>query len=101
MIHLSQAIAECLQVHAEAVEKFGTDRPEESDNIPSELREKMTRQRAKVDATLQAVDPSAHIAHLEALIKGLRLVMRRLEATDADQAVRSEIRNRKQSTRGE
>jgi hypothetical protein len=101
MLDLSQTIARCLQAHAEALERCGTDRPEEASSIPPDLRSKVQRQRAKVDATLQGVNPSVHIAHLEALIKGLRLVMRRLEATDADQAVRSEIRNRKQSTRGE
>ena len=65
-------------MHAEALEKFGTDRPEQSDSIPSELRDKMTRQRAKVDATLQGEDVPAHVAHVEALTKGLRVVMRRL-----------------------
>ena len=78
MSDLSQAIAACLQAHAEAVDRFGTDQPELLDAIPPELREKMTRQRAKIDATLQGVDPSVHAAHLVALTKGLRIVMKRL-----------------------
>ena len=77
-IDLSQAIADCLAAHAEAVDRFGTDRPELSDTIPPALREKMTRQRQKVDATLQGDDVPAHVAHLVALTKGLRLVIHRL-----------------------
>jgi hypothetical protein len=87
MTDLSQTIAECLAAHAEAVDRFGTDRPELADAIPPELRSKMQRQRAKVDATLQGDNVPAHVAHLEALTKGLRLVMRRLEGSRGPSAL--------------
>jgi hypothetical protein len=76
--NLQTAIAECLAVHAEAVEKHGTDQPELLDAIPIELREKMQRQRQKVSATLEGVDPAVHAAHVEALTKGIRMIMKRL-----------------------
>jgi hypothetical protein len=78
MSGLSQAIAECLSAHAEALDKHGTDQPELLDAIPVELREKIQRQRAKVSATLEGVDPVVHAAHVEALTKGLRFVLKRL-----------------------
>jgi hypothetical protein len=75
---LAAAIASCLAAHAEAVDRFGTDQPELLDVIPTELRDKIQRQRAKVMASLMAGDPAVHAAHVEALTKGLRLIMRRL-----------------------
>jgi hypothetical protein len=70
---------ECLAAHAEAVERFGTEQPEIADTIPVELRDRMQRQRAKVASSLEGVDPAAHAQHVAALIKGLRLVMRKLD----------------------
>jgi hypothetical protein len=72
------AIAECLTVHAEAIERFGTDHPELHPTVPVELRDKVQRQRVKVSVTLEGVDPISHAAHVAALTKGLRLVIRKL-----------------------
>jgi hypothetical protein len=74
---LSQVIAECLSLHAQAVDKLGTDRPELDERIDPELRNKIVRQRTKVSASLE-VDPEQHRAHVESLNKGLRIVLRRL-----------------------
>jgi hypothetical protein len=78
MTDLATAMAECLAAHAEAVDQFGTDHPELLDGVPANLREKLQRQRGKVSATLEGVDPAVHAVHVEALAKGLRLVLRRL-----------------------
>jgi hypothetical protein len=77
MPDLAATIAECLSVHAEAMAKLGTDRPELNERIAPELREKIARQRAKVSASLEG-DPDQHQAHVEALTKGLRIILRRL-----------------------
>jgi hypothetical protein len=78
MSGLSQAIAECLSAHAKAVDQHGTDQPELANTIPVELRNKIQRQRAKVSATLEGVDPDVHALHVAALTKGLKLVLKRL-----------------------
>jgi hypothetical protein len=77
MPDLRAVIAENLSVHAEAMAKLGTDRPELDHRVPVELREKIIRQRAKVSASLEG-DPEHHQAHVESLTRGLRLVLRRL-----------------------
>jgi hypothetical protein len=76
---LATAIASCLAAHAEAVERFGTATPELAVTVPIELRNKMQRQRQKVATSLEGNDPGAHAQHVEALTKGLRIVMRRLD----------------------
>jgi hypothetical protein len=77
---LATTIAECLSVHAEAMGRLGTDRPELDGRIPAELRDKLVRQRANVSATMEG-DPEVHRQHVEALILGLRVVLRRLAPT--------------------
>jgi hypothetical protein len=74
---LPAVIAECLSVHAEAMAKLGTDRPELDERVDSGIRDKIVRQRAKVSASLEG-DPEQHQAHVEALTKGLRIVLLRL-----------------------
>jgi hypothetical protein len=78
MTDLATTIAECLAAHAEALDTFGTDRPELSKPCQLRLRDKMIRQRQKVDVSLSGADPEVHAAHIAALTKGLRLVMRKL-----------------------
>jgi hypothetical protein len=75
---LEAAIAECLALHAEAMDKLGTEYPERLPRVPDALRAKMTRQRDKVSATLESVDPAVHVAQVESLNKGLRLILRKL-----------------------
>jgi len=77
MTDLPATIAECLSVHAEAMDRLGTDRPELDDRVDPGLREKIVRQRAKVSASLEG-DPEQHRAHVESLTKGLKIVLRRL-----------------------
>jgi hypothetical protein len=77
-IRLQGVIAECLAAHAEAVERLGTDQPELIDGVSSDLRDKMLRQRQKVSASLEGVDPAVHVQHVAALTKGVRLVIKRL-----------------------
>ena len=78
MSDLATAIAECLSAHAEAVEKFGTETPEQHENTPAGLRAKMQQARANVSATLEGSTPEQHALHIQALTRGLRLVMKRL-----------------------
>jgi hypothetical protein len=78
MIDLATAIGTCLALHAKAVEKLGTEFPEQLESIPDELRQKMRQARANVNATLAGSDPTQHVLHLQALNKGLRIVLRRL-----------------------
>jgi hypothetical protein len=75
---LAPAIAECLSLHAEVVDRFGTEMPEEHDSIPEELRLKMRQARANVNATLTGCSVEQHVLHIQTLCRGLRLVMRRL-----------------------
>jgi hypothetical protein len=74
---LPAVVAECLSIHAEAMAKLATDRPELDPRVPTEIREKIIRQRAKVATSLEG-DPLHHQAHVESLTKGLRLILRRL-----------------------
>ena len=78
MSNLQAAIAEYLSVYAEAMAALGTDEPELDPRIDQALRDKIVRQRAKVNATLSGVAPEVHVAHVEALTSGLRVVLRRL-----------------------
>jgi hypothetical protein len=75
---LALAIAELLAAHAECLARFGTDKPEGNALLGGELILKMQRQRAKVEASLDG-PAEAHIAHVRALTKGMRVCMRRLE----------------------
>jgi hypothetical protein len=75
---LVTAIAVCLQLHAEAVDQFGTETPEEHDSVPDELRLKMRQARANVNATLTGCGVEQHVLHLQSLCRGLRIVMQRL-----------------------
>jgi hypothetical protein len=76
---LVTAIPECLSLHAEAINQFGTETPEEHDSIPEELQRKMRQARANVAATLDGHNPAQHPLHLQALCRGLRLIMKRLK----------------------
>ena len=78
MPDLATAIAECLALHAEALEKFGTENPEENSVLPEELISEMRRARENVSDTLAGGQPEIHAAHVAALNRGLRLVMKRL-----------------------
>ena len=75
---LATAIAECLALHAECVEKFGTETPELHDSIPAELRLKMQQARANVSVTLEGSSVEQHVLHIQTLCRGLWLVMRKL-----------------------
>jgi hypothetical protein len=76
---LVTAIAECLALHADCVEKFGTETPEEHARVPAELRQKMCQARANVSATLEGSSVEQHVLHIQNLCRGLRLVvMKRL-----------------------
>jgi hypothetical protein len=77
MSNLTAAIVECLSLHAQAVDKLGTDRPELDYRIDHRLRDKIVRQRAKMSASFEG-NPEQHRAHVESLNKGLRIVLRRL-----------------------
>jgi hypothetical protein len=74
---LLSAIAACLAAHAKSVEATGSDRPELDWRIDPTLREKIDRQRHKVEASLDG-DPDTHRQHVEALTKGMRIVLRKL-----------------------
>ena len=74
---LATVIAECLALHAQAIDRLGTDYPESDPRIDPGLRDKIVRQRAKVSASLSG-DPALHQLHVEALNRGLRIVLRRL-----------------------
>lgn len=89
MITLQSAIAECLELHARAVEQFGTETPEELNGISEALRRKMRQARANVSATLSGSSPEQHVLHLQSLCRGLRLVMKTLYTPPSDQAGRS------------
>jgi hypothetical protein len=74
---LAAAIAECLSLHAQALDRLGTDRPELDDRVDPEFRVKVVRQRSNVSASLEG-DPELHRRHVEALNKGLSILLRRL-----------------------
>jgi hypothetical protein len=78
MTDLSVALAECLSLHAEAKAKLGTEYPERLPQVPEGIRAKMARQRDKVSASLSGTRPEDHVAHVESLNAGLRLLLRRL-----------------------
>jgi hypothetical protein len=75
---LATAIAETSALHAECLEKFGTETPEDHDSIPEGLRTKMRLARTNANAALSGCTPAEHVRHLQALCCGLRLVMCRL-----------------------
>jgi hypothetical protein len=75
---LATIIAETLALHAEAIDRFGTETPEDHDSVSTELRQKMHQARANVSATLEGSSVQQHVLHLQSLCRGLRLVMRRL-----------------------
>jgi hypothetical protein len=74
---LQTAIAECLSLHAQAMDKLGTDRPELDPRIDETLREKLIRQRANVVSSLDD-QADLHLRQVESLNKGLRIILRRL-----------------------
>jgi hypothetical protein len=78
MSDLSKAIAECLALHAEAVEQFGTETPEENPALPPELQAKLAQARTNVNVTLTGSSVDQHVLHIQTLCRGLRLVMRKL-----------------------
>jgi hypothetical protein len=78
MSALQAAIAECLSLHAQAVEKLGTDQPEMLPKVPPAIRAKIATQRERVNATLSGVAPEVHVAHVESLNAGLRLILKKL-----------------------
>ena len=77
MSELQVAIAECLSLHAQAMDKLRTDRPELDPRIEPDLRDKLVRQRGKVIASLDDAE-DLHRCHLESLNKGLKIILRRL-----------------------
>jgi hypothetical protein len=79
---IAEAIAEYLALHTEAM-NLGTDRPELDTQIDPGLREKILRQRDRVNATLTGVAPEVHVAHLKSLNEGLRIALRRLALVPA------------------
>jgi hypothetical protein len=79
---LAAAIVECLSLHAQAMAKFGTERPEQDGRISSELRAKIEWQRAKVSTSFD-YDPETHRRHIESLNKGLRLILRQLGSAES------------------
>jgi hypothetical protein len=78
---LRSAIAELLHVHAECLDRFGTDRPESNAMLGTDLIERMRRQRTKVDQSLDG-PIEGHIAHVQALTAGMRVCMRKLETLE-------------------
>jgi hypothetical protein len=79
---LAAAIAECLALHAKAMDKLGTDHPELDPRVAPDFRDKIIRQWAKVSASLEG-DPEVHRLHVEALNKGVRILLRRLAPSPA------------------
>jgi hypothetical protein len=75
---LTEAIAECLSLHAECQAKLGTDLPEELPQIAPAFRDKIIRQRERVNATLTGVSPEVHVQQIQSLNKGLRLILAKL-----------------------
>ena len=75
---LAEAITESLSLHAECLDRLGTDLPETLPQIVPALRDKIIRQRKRVNATLTGVDPSVHIKHIESLNAGLKLILNKL-----------------------
>jgi hypothetical protein len=79
---LQSAIAEYLATMTEVVQRFGGDScPEDHAMIDPELRTRMKRARAKVTASINST-PDTHAAHLRSFTKGMRIVMRQLEAVE-------------------
>jgi hypothetical protein len=74
---LQAAIAECLSLHAQAMDRLGTDRPELDPRIDPDLRDKLIRQRANVIGSLDD-QAEAHLRQVESLNKGLKVILRRL-----------------------
>jgi hypothetical protein len=64
------AIAECLALHAEAMDRLGTDYPERLSRVPVSVKEKMSRQRERA----QTLD----LDQVQSLNAGLRLILRKL-----------------------
>jgi hypothetical protein len=73
-----ETIAECLSLHAECRDKLGTDLPEQLSKVPASVKDKIVRQRERVNATLTGVDPSVHVAHIQSLNAGLKLILKKL-----------------------
>jgi hypothetical protein len=68
-------LTEHLWACAETVHRFGHDRPEEVDGSDHGLIERMLRQRARVARAVEGNDPDAVAKHVEALTRGMRVVM--------------------------
>ena len=73
---ITNTIAECLLVHADTVERFGTARPELVDGSNHELIARLVRQRMRVAAALDGDDPEVAAKHVESLTKGMRIAAR-------------------------
>jgi hypothetical protein len=75
---IALAIAELLAVHAECLDRFGSDLPENNAMLGADLITRMRQQRKKLEASLDG-PPEVHAAHCRALAAGMRLCMRKLE----------------------
>jgi hypothetical protein len=78
MPDLLDAIAECLSLHAQAINRLGTDQPELDPRVEPDFRDRLIRQRANVSMSLKGSDPEQHRRHVESLNSGLRILLRRL-----------------------
>jgi hypothetical protein len=72
MPEVRNTLAACLFAHADAVERFGTDRPELVDGSQHDLIGRLIRQRQRA-AALDGDDPEALAKHVESLTKGMRI----------------------------
>lgn len=74
---LLDAIQRVIDRHVACLEQRGAEHVEDRLDDHDELRWRMKRQRAHVAATLEG-DPEEHVAHLEALLRGIDKVEERL-----------------------
>ena len=81
--NLASAIAECLHLHAQAKDRLDTEYPERLPRVPEAVRAKVIRQRERVSNTLSGVTPEQHVAEIESLNAGLRLILKKLVSCGA------------------
>jgi hypothetical protein len=74
---VSDVLASHLWALAETVHRLGHDRPEEVDGSDHVLVGRMLKQRARVARAIEGNDPDAVARQVEALTKGLGIVLKR------------------------
>ena len=84
--NLASAIAECLHLHAQAKDRLDTEYPERLPRVPEAVRAKVIRQRERVSNTLSGVTPEQHVAEIESLNAGLRLILKKLAPVEPEPA---------------